>query len=247
MNPLDITAHRPYPLPKRPWMMTQTWNHLLFAHWPITVSLLETYIPQPLQLDVFGGTGWISIVPFNMTNIRIHGLPPIPFTSSFPEINVRTYVTFGGVPGVLFFSLDASHRLAVETARALLHLPYLHAKILVKQTPQGIHYISERTDRRGAKARFNAIYHPVSAAKPAIPGTLEHWLTERYCLYTVNNGTLYRGDIHHLPWPLQHAEAEVKENSMPLPMHLSQLKTTAPILHYADRIQTYIWPLQKMN
>lgn len=130
---IKTTEHRPYALPKAPWMMKQIWHDLLLAHWPVNANDFKSMIPHELELELWEGKPWVSIVPFHMSGVRLRGFPPIPFTSRFPELNVRTYVTYQGKPGVYFFSLDATNRLAIETARALFHLPYMKARISVER------------------------------------------------------------------------------------------------------------------
>src|SRR5688500_2141558 len=120
-------SRRQYPPPSRPWAFRMTWYDLLFAHWPLPPSAIEGLIPPRLALDTFDGVAWLAIVPFGMRNVRPRCVPPIPGVSSLLELNVRTYVTLGGKPGVWFFSLDANSRLAVRGARLYFHLPYFDA------------------------------------------------------------------------------------------------------------------------
>ena len=133
--PLDsvftATAHRPWPMPDEPWLMTQSWHDLLFAHWRVDADQLRRRVPAALPLDLFDGSAWVGIVPFHMTNVTPRGVPPLPFLSAFPELNVRTYVTRDDKPGVFFFSLDAANALAVTTARSILGLPYFQAEMTV--------------------------------------------------------------------------------------------------------------------
>src|SRR5262249_15400018 len=121
--PADV-AHRPWPLPGGPWVLTQTWNDLLFAHWRVAKDRLAALVPPALELDLFDGQAWIGIVPFQMTNVAPRGVPALPWVSEFAELNVRTYVRVRDAPGVYFFSLDAASAVAVKVARTLFHLPY---------------------------------------------------------------------------------------------------------------------------
>ncbi len=121
---VDHVAHRPWPLPEGPWIMTQSWHDLLFAHWPVAADLLRARVPPGLELDLFERQAWLGVIPFHMTNVAPRGVPALPFVSAFPEINVRTYVRVGDKPGVYFFSLDAGNPLAVSVARGMFHLPY---------------------------------------------------------------------------------------------------------------------------
>src|SRR4051812_7270362 len=194
--------------------MTQTWHDLLFAHWPVDARTLQAHLPAGLPLDRHDGQAWIGIVPFHITNLAPRGVPSIPFVSAFPELNVRTYVTLDGKPGVYFFSLDAGSAIAVAGARTLFHLPYFSARMHVEVEGDTVRYRSER-DTKIATATFEATYRPVGPVQPPVPGTLEHFLTERYCLYTVDDSYHARRlQIHHLPWPLQPAAAEISVNTM---------------------------------
>lgn len=239
MNSLDVTQHRQYPKPRSPWAMTQTWNHLLFAHWAVEPELVKAMIPRGLNLDTFDGKAWIGVIPFNISHIRLRALPPIPYTTSFPEINVRTYVTRDDKPGVWFFSLDASHALAVWMARTFVHLPYYHARMQVR-TERGnrVLYRSHRLNPVGREGRFIAAYQPLGSRFTPQRNSLDDWLTHRFCLYSSSDKHLYRVDIHHLPWNLQEANATFDENTM-VPEQLPLMEQ--PRLHYARQMKTFIW------
>src|ERR1700674_1035433 len=114
---LRNVVHRPWPLPAGQAVMTQSWPDLLFAHWPVDAEKLRALIPERLEIDTFDGRAWLAVVPFRMTNVRLRGTPAVPWLSAFPELNMRTYVTYDGEPGVWFFSLDAGNSLAVAIAR----------------------------------------------------------------------------------------------------------------------------------
>ena len=243
---LAQTEHRPYPLPSRPWVMKQAWHDLLFAHWPISPSLLRPLIPAVLPLDTYAGEAWVGIVPFYMTDVSPRAVPAVPWLSTFPELNVRTYVTVQDKPGVYFFSLDAGNPIAVFLARTLFALPYYNASMQVQLKGDTIHYHSHRTHRGAPQADFEARYRPVEPVSLAQPGSLEAWFTERYCLYTVVKGThVYRGDIHHSRWPLQVAELEQSRDTMAF-SHSIHLPDTAPLLHFSALLEVLIWPLQRV-
>lgn len=239
---------RSWPLPDKPWIMHQIWNDLLFAHWPISIETLRPLLPAHIPIDTFDGTAWIGIVPFHMSDIAPRGLPPLPYFSAFPEINVRTYVTIQGKPGVYFFSLDAHNRFAVEAARFAFHLPYFYAHIQVQHRPDNtIFYHSLRKDKRARQGEFTGEYSPSSAIRLANPETLEYWLTERYCLYcTDRRGNVYRGDINHDSWPLQSAEASINVNTLPNSFGI-RLPDTSPLLHFAKKLKVKIWALEKLR
>jgi uncharacterized protein YqjF (DUF2071 family) len=226
--------------------MTQIWHELLFAHWPIEPGVLLSLVPPILPLDTYEGQCWVGIVPFHMTYVRPRWVPPIPELSSFVELNVRTYVTLHGIPGVYFFSLDASNPIAVTIARGMFHLPYFNAVMSSERVDDTIHYYSRRTHRDAHPAEFKATYRPIAPITYAQPGSLESWLTERYCLYTVvRDNSVLRGDIHHVPWPLQLAELEPIENTMAI-SHGINLPDTPSLLHYAERLEVLIWPLLRV-
>jgi uncharacterized protein YqjF (DUF2071 family) len=238
---LEETAHRPWPLPVRPWVMTQTWHALLFAHWRFDPAALRARVPDAFDLDVFDGTAWIGVVHFYMTNVALRLVPSIPGVSAFPELNVRTYVTAGGKPGVYFLSLDAASTLAVRAARTLLNLPYYDATMTADVSEDGVRYSSAREPSSGPAARFEGSYRAIDAPAPPTPGSLEYFLTERYCLYALDRRARpYRLQIHHPPWPLQTAQAKVTVNTMVDPLHLS-LPTDAPLLHYSRRQDMVAW------
>jgi uncharacterized protein YqjF (DUF2071 family) len=237
---LKEVAHRPWPMPVGSWIMTQTWHHVLFAHWPLDAGALRDKVPSEFTLDLFEGSAWLAIVPFHMTNVAPRGVPSLPWMSEFPELNVRTYVRVNEKPGVYFFSLDAGSRLAVQAARALLNLPYYSATMRVTSNADNIEYDSRR-EEGSATATLSARYGPAGAPREAISGSLEHFLTERYCLYNLDHrGAPYRLEIHHGPWLLQPADAELTRNTMADAVGVS-LPDTKPLLHFSRRQDMVAW------
>lgn len=229
-------------------LMHQNWGKLLFMHWRIDERLLRPLISSQLEIDTFDGSAWIGVVPFTMWGIRASFLPAIPGTSAFHELNVRTYVHHQGVPSVWFLSLDTANKLAVWGARTFYYLPYFNAQMSLVQTGKTIEYSSVRRDPRGAPAKFQAMWkigEQDAGKMPALPGSLEFFLTERYCLDTVHKGKLYRSRIHHQPWPLQAAEL-VSLNSSMLESHGLSKPEGDPLLHYAEALSVDIWPLRKV-
>jgi uncharacterized protein YqjF (DUF2071 family) len=211
-------------------------------HWPIPRDVIANVVPRGLEVDTFDGAAWIGVVPFRMTDIGLRRLTPLPWVSAFAEINVRTYVKKGGRSGVWFLSLDAASRVAVEVARARFRLPYFRAAIRCEESSNGwIAYDSERRDGRGATAIYRARYRPRGDAIRAAPGTLDHFLTERYCFFAHNGaGSLDRTDVHHEPWPLERAEAVVGANTMAEASGIG-LPDEAAILHFAKKIDVIGW------
>ena len=229
-------AHRERPLPSGPWLMFQSWQQLLFAHWPVPAAVLRPLVPPALTLEEFDGSAWLAVTPFLLKGLRVRKLPPFP---DFPEMNLRTYVRFGDVPGIHFFSLDASSRLAVAGARTFYRLPYKNAEMRADVHGTQVQYSSRRPD---GTAHFEARYRPAGSAFQPVPGTLEHFLTERYALYVVlRSGTVVRGDIHHPPWELRSAEAEISVNTVPEAERIP-IPGVPPLLHFSARQDTLIWP-----
>lgn len=239
-DPMEITEHRLWPLPNSPWVMFQRWEDLLFAHWPLPASVLRGHVPDVLKLDTFDGSAWIAVTPFRITGLRPRSLPPLPCLSNFPELNVRTYVTHEGKGGVFFFSLDAASRMAVWAARSFYRLPYRFARMMSRSESDQIFYSCSRQER--SSAEFHGRYRAIAPVRQRQKGTLEHWLTERYRLYTVSGGKILHADIHHVPWPLQDANAEIATNTMAAASGIDLL-STKPLLHFAERLDVFIWPL----
>ncbi|GAC1446075.1 MAG: DUF2071 domain-containing protein [Pyrinomonadaceae bacterium] len=235
------TAHRPWALPTARWAVTMKWHDLLFAHYPVRAETLRPLIPTALEIDTFDGWAWIGVVPFRMTGVRPRYLPALKCTSDFSEINLRTYVKTSDRSGVWFFSLDATNRIAVRIARTWYGLPYFDARINFERAEDTIQYHSRRVHRGAAPAEFDASYKPIGLPFKAEPHTLEHWLTERYCLYSSNRRKqVGYGDIHHAQWSLQHAEAEIRINTMTEMLNIS-IPPTKPVLHFARQLDVLAW------
>jgi uncharacterized protein len=233
----NVTDHRPWPLPQGTWVNAQSWVDLAFLHWQVDAEELRRLVPGSVELDTFDGAAWLGITPFLLQAFRVRGLPPLPKVSTFPELNVRTYVTHGGKPGIWFFTLDAASTLAVEGAKRLYRLPYHHATMRYERVAEHVHYDSSR-----AGAVFSARYRGKGPLFEAEPGSLEYFLTERYCLYTEDGGRLYRAEIHHPPWDLQRGEAAIDLNTMaPLP-----LPDEEPHVLFSPRQDVVVWPLEEI-
>ena len=239
---LGETGHRPWPIPERSWLQAQTWESLLFAHWRVPQAALRSVVPEPLPVDTFDGDAWLGITPFRVSGLRLRGTLPVPRLSRFLELNVRTYATVDEKPGIFFFSLDAESPLAVEAARRSYRLPYFRARMSARRRGDEIEYASARREGPARPFVFRGRYRPSGEVFRADSGSLEYFLTERYCLYVVDGGDVLRADIHHAPWPLQAAEAEIEENSMP-PDGV-ELPDEPPLLHYAERQDVVIWSLE---
>lgn len=211
---------------------------LAFLHWPVDPEVMRAVVPKSMELDTYDGMAWLGIVPFDMTA----GLPEPRITfSRFPEINVRTYVRVGNKTGVFFFSLDATNPLAVLGARTFFYLPYHSADITIQVKSGTIDY---RSRRRSGDERFIASYKPVGPVFYSERGSLEYFLTERYCLFTEHRGHLYCCDIHHAQWPLQMAEVAIQTNTMA--GFIGADLSAKPHAMYASKLETVEWMLEKM-
>lgn len=227
--------------------MTQRWNDLLFLHYALEPELVRSVVPDVLTLDTYQQRAWVTIAPFWINHLRPPGVPSLPWLSHFNEINVRTYVTYDGKPGVYFFSLDASNLSAVWGARVFYRLPYWQASM--KVTGRGgakIEYVSKR--QHGPKpAELKCSYGPASPRTfQAHPGSLDHFLTERYCLYVTSRKRLYRAEIHHLPWSLQGAEISVETNTMAQPVGL-QLPLQPDLAYFARELKVLFWAPERLR
>jgi uncharacterized protein YqjF (DUF2071 family) len=233
--------HRPWPIPDRRWTWRQSWCDLLFAHWPIPTAKLQPLVPRPLEVQEFDGISWVGIVPFRMQGVMRRPLPDLPYFSAFPELNLRLYVEVEDRPGVWFLSLDAANAFAVWAARRFFHLPYFHSRIRLSGLPTEVKYKSfRRADPRGTE--FEVTYRPTGEPYESKPGSLEHWLTERYCLYAQSpKGQIYRAEVHHHPWPLQRAKASIIKNDLLQP-HGIEVSGPPPLLHFSRRIDVVVWP-----
>ncbi len=220
------------------------WTDLAFLHWPVEPDALRHLVPRELDIDTFDGQAWLGIVPFRMEGVRLRGAPPVPTAHEFSEINVRTYVRDQRLGGVWFFSLDAASRLAVRGARLLYNLPYFFAEMKTTRHGDAVDYRSRRVHAGAPAAAFDASYSPLSDVYHAAPGTLDHFLVERYRLFThsARRGLGYV-EIDHAPWPLQKAAATIASNTMAQAAGVA-LHSLPPVVHYAGVLDVVAWTRQ---
>jgi uncharacterized protein YqjF (DUF2071 family) len=238
---LPPADHRPWPLPDSPGVKAQAWQNALFAHWPLKPAALRRFVPSGVALDLFDGAAWLGITAFVVARARIRGVPALPHVSTFAEVNVRTYVTRDDKPGVLFLSLDAASVAAVLGARAWFRLPYFVAAGEAERRAGWRWFRSRRQHPGAIGARFSARYR--GGGRRRLPGgaALTRWLVERYCLYCGADGTLLRAEIHHAPWPIEPADAEITDNTLGQAHGLS-LDEPPPLLHFSPGVDAVIWP-----
>jgi hypothetical protein len=230
--------------------MYQRWRHLLFLHWPVAAETLAPLLPPGLELDTFEGKAYVGLVPFTMTGIRPTWLPALPGLSRFHEVNVRTYVhALGRDPGVWFFSLDAANPLAVLAARRFYHLPYYAARIRLQEEthpPAGelevaYHAVRQHAGPRPASCTLG--YRTGGQPAPARPGSLEHFLIERYILYAHAGDTLFRGRVHHAPYQVQPATLHSLQENLLAAAGITPA-AIAPLVHYVRGVDVEIFPLE---
>jgi hypothetical protein len=226
-------------------VMYQSWDDLLFLHWEVPAELLRKHVPEGLEVDTFEGRAFVGVTPFTLSGVRPVFVPPVPFLSEFHEINVRTYVHAGGVPGVWFFSLDANSVAAVTGARAFFRLPYFSARIERDAEGATTRYSSGRDDSNGAPAAFEAVWDAGADQPEAEPGTLDFFLVERYCLYTADGGKLYRARIHHRPWPLHDVRLRSYRSTMVEAAGLGR-PAGEPLVHHGGPVDVEVWPLEEV-
>jgi len=256
---LFAVTHRPWLPPNGPWALSQSLEDGLLLNYAIDPAALRPLVPEPLSIDVYGGAAWLTLMPFYVTRLRSNGTPPLPLLSKFGATMVRTCVTHAGKPGLFVFSVDSGSLGAVWTARLFFRVPYWHAKVRLRgftvtrhtsRKPESLDVRVEVERLHGPKAgkhaaRFSAVYAATSEPATPRPGTLEHFLTERYCAYTQSKQKLYRVENHHLPFMLQRARADVQVNTLCEPLGLS-LPATVDAAFYLRNSRMLIWPADRL-
>jgi uncharacterized protein YqjF (DUF2071 family) len=228
--------------PRGPRIGFQRWDKLLFLHWELPPEALRPLVHPRLELDTFDGRAFVSITPFTVRGARLRGFPALPGISDFHEVNVRTYVHLGGEdPAVWFFSLDAASAVAAVLARASLRLPYCYARISRGEASGRLTYEVARV-LPAAPAGLSASWAIAGEAAPAQPGTLEHFLAERYLLFSRAFGQkLFRLQVHHAPWPLQRVEGLEVAQTLSTADGLPPLRGS-PLSHYSDGVDVDFFP-----
>lgn len=227
--------------------MRQRWAQLLFLHWPVPASQVSPLIPSGLAVDTWDGQAWVGLVAFVVTGARPVFLPPVPGLSNFDEVNVRTYVHYRGAdPGVWFFSLDASSRVAVGVARMLYKLAYRYAEIHADVEEGRVRFRSRRVAPGPLPATCAVEYAPQGAITHAVPETLDHFLLERYVLYAEHDGRLYQARVHHEPYPVQGAAVSGLEEDLVAAASILRPRA-APLVHYAAQVSVEVFPLRAID
>jgi uncharacterized protein len=239
---LDLDRLAPTRRPEGPASGTQRWSELLFAHWSFPLELVRPLVPASLELDPWDGRAWVGLVPFKMEAIRSSWMPRRAGLD-FLETNVRTYVHHRGEPGVFFFSLEASSWLAVRVARLGWGLPYFHAEMSSEREGSTLRY---RSRRKAQDAALHAEWELGDVLGPQAPGTLDHFLLERYLLFNERGGRVHKGHVHHVPYPAQRARTTRLEQTLLGAAGLPDPSTAPEALHYAAGVDVEVfgpWPV----
>jgi uncharacterized protein YqjF (DUF2071 family) len=248
---LYSVEHRPWLPPDTHWLFSQSSNDALFVHFPIDPPILRRLVPEALTLDLYDGVAWLTISPVCTSYLRPSGVPPLPGLSFFPQVNLRTYVTMHGKPGIFNFSVDAANLSAVWFARIFFRVQYWHSKIQVSgatlrarnRAETTVHFRCSRLHGPAALSgpvKFDVAYSPVEKIERIRPGSLDEFLMERYCVYSWNRRKFYRIEVHHQPWPLQQASAEIHANSIAEPLGLT-LPVNPALCHFSRSLKMLVW------
>jgi hypothetical protein len=254
---LYSVEHRPWLPPDSHWLLSQSLNDLLFAHFAMDKVTLRRLVPDALTLDLYDGVAWLTISPFCASHVRPNGIPPLPGISFFPQMNLRTYVTVEGKPGLFFFSVDATNLSAVWFARVFFRMQYWHAAMKVSggtiraRNPKEreIHFQASRLHGPLAldgAVKFDASYSAEGEPERAGRGGLDEFLTERYCVYSWDKRKVYRTEVHHQPWPLQRANVEIRTNSVADPFGLT-LPTKPDVCHFSRSLKMLAWAPERVR
>ena len=231
---LKTTAHRPWEIPAEGWKYYQEWNNAIFLHWQVDLSELEKYVPKELEIDLFEGKPWVSVVAFTMEKIRPKNLPSFRLISDFDEINIRTYIKSGNKTGVYFLSIEGGKSLSCKVAKGMSELPYRYSKI------------------KRSESRYNAFNSKLNdrlnidftLGKEIIEKSeLDKWLTERYALFQDTDKSINEFEIHHLEWPIN--EIQVSDLKIDYPRFEKLIKNAPDKIQYSKGVKVIAWGKSK--
>lgn len=233
---LNNTAHRPHSIPKQKWKFYQEWNNAVFLHWQVELHELQRLVPAALEIDLFDGKPWVSLVAFTMEKVRPRYLPSFEPISYFDEINIRTYVKKNNKAGVYFLSIEAGTRISCMLARALSKLPYRFSKI--ERTASFY-----RSENPSYNDKLNLAYKPGKSLTEKT--ALDKWLTERYALFQDTKTSMNEFEIHHVEWPLN--EIEIIEIEILYPRFINLLNDVPDKKHYSTGVQVLAWDKNRIE
>lgn len=230
---LSTTNHRPWSIPSRSWGYYQEWNNVVFLHWQVDLDQLKKFVPEDLEIDLFEGKPWVSVVAFTMEKIRPKYLPAFPPISNFDEINIRTYVKSGHKTGVYFLSIEGGTKLSCQIAKGISGLPYRYSHI---KRGEG-QYNSENEQYNDRLAiEFN-----IGKEKTDLSG-IDNWLTARYALYQDSNKKINEFEIHHLEWGIN--EIDILQLDLSYSRFAQLISDKPHVAHYSDGVKVIAWDKQ---
>ncbi|MBW1295694.1 YqjF family protein [Aquimarina litoralis] len=233
---LNTIDHRPWKLPKESWKYYQEWNDAIFLHWEVTLDDLQQFVPKELEIDLFDGKPWVSLVAFTMEKIRPKGLPSFPPISNFDEINIRTYIKSNNKTGVYFLSIEGGKRLSCKIAKGISELPYRFSK--TKRT-------KGKYESRNSEFQDNLSIEYEIANKKQNKTDLDLWLTERYALFQDTEKVINEFEIHHLAWDIK--EINIKKLDVDYPRFQTLLRNKPNCCHYAEGVKVLAWDKRKKD
>jgi uncharacterized protein len=231
------SAHRPWPLPAAPWSLALTQRDVLLAHWSLPREELARRLPGGLVADTFAGSAWLGVAAYRVSDFRVRGLPPLPGVGSFLQLEVRAPVTWHGRPGLWLFQLETGKQLVAEVLKRTHRLPACGARLSLQTGAAESLRFEARRDGHGFAVDYARSGHPFAA----VPGTLDHFLTERYALYSGDGGRLYGIELNHLPWRLERARAGFEPSTLTPPPPAGD-----PNLLYSAAQDVLLWPLEEL-
>mgnify|MGYP001944847474 CR=1 FL=1 len=231
-------------LASKAWIMKQGWENVLFLHWPMSTEYLRPLIPDALEIDTYGGQAWLGIIVFEMEGIYPRGFSRLSLTPRFSEINVRTYVTYKGEPGIYFLSIDVNNWASLHIAKRWYRLPYHPSKVSIQKEGDSIHFEGVR---KKEPLYIKGSYSPKNEIFFSRADSLDYWLTERYRLYSTDLfSNLYTASIDHPPWVLQKVDVILNKNTLFSPFDFN-LTVDKPVAHYSSGVQTNFWNIKKLT
>jgi uncharacterized protein len=235
-----IAKSLPMRLPEAPWVAFMTWENLLFSSWPVPEKMIRPKVHSLLELDTFEGTPWVTLVGMHATNVHFRGVAPIKGLDSFRELNLRTYVKVKGRPGVTFLSIECPAAVVDWMSEQLFGYPYLQARVVGIEQENCFRIATERTQAGKPPAAFWGSFKVSGNPSAPVRGTLEHFLLERYTSFFVKDGAIYRAEIRHPEWMVQHAEPAIEVNTIP---PAAGLVLPEKPLHaaFVSRTDTFVW------
>jgi uncharacterized protein YqjF (DUF2071 family) len=213
----------------------QRWLFMTFLHWAYEPATVQALLPPDLEVDTHDGSAWVGLTPFLMGDFRPPFLPALPFVSTFPETNLRTYVRGpDGKDGLWFLTLEASNLATVLGARIGYGVPYHWADMACERGDR-VRYRSRRRPARASAVGHDIAVVPGRALSEGELSAFDHFLTGRWRSYTRIFGRLFSVPVAHEPWPLWTAEVGDLHESLTEACGL-QRPAAEPVVHYSPGV-----------